>query len=252
MWITKKVDIWVLLSLLVIAPVISLTINADLLTSIILFYGLPSLWLSVRCFKAIKRAAIVSFLGTIIFIAVDYIATIEGGWVVTTLFSYRPLGILSVENSLFFFLGAYVVIMFYEHFSERHKHPRKTHLKLLVLLSALILTVFFLILYINPEILIIRYSYLWIIVFFLLIPDLLIFATHKKLILKFFKSNLYMIGLNFSFELVALHLRQWSFPGHFIGWIYVFGLRFPIEEFIFYILAAGMTILVWYEFFEEE
>ncbi len=249
---SKKVDIVVLLSLLVVAPTLSLLIKADLLTSIIFFYGLPALWLSARCFRAVKRAAIVSLLGTAIFIAVDYIATIEGGWVVSTIFQYRPLGILAIENSLFFFLGAYTVIMFYEYFDEKSHHFHKTKLKLLFLLSAVILTVFFIILYTNPEILIIKYSYLWILIFFLLIPDLFIFITHKKWVSKFLKANLYMIGLNLPFEIVALHLGQWSFPGHFIGWVQILNYRFPVEEFIFYILAAGMTILVWYEFFADD
>jgi len=59
--------------------------------------------------------------------------------------------------------------------------------------------------------------------------------------------------LSFTYELTALHLGLWSFPGeHFIGWVDILGYRFPFEEFFFFIVLASIAGLAYYEFFDDD
>jgi hypothetical protein len=46
-------------------------------------------------------------------------------------------------------------------------------------------------------------------------------------------------------------LGQWSFPGKFIGWIDLFGVRFPFEEFLIWIVLGAAGVLAWYELFDD-
>lgn len=36
------------------------------------------------------------------------------------------------------------------------------------------------------------------------------------------------------------------------GWVEIVGYLFSIEEFVFFILIAGVTLLCWYEFFSDD
>ena len=55
-----------------------------------------------------------------------------------------------------------------------------------------------------------------------------------------------------SFELTALKLDQWRFPGENIGHVQLFGLLFPFEEFIFWIVFGTPIILSYYELFVDD
>jgi hypothetical protein len=54
------------------------------------------------------------------------------------------------------------------------------------------------------------------------------------------------------FELTGLELQLWTFPGtHFIGWVDLLGYKFPFEEFFFWFVLSAITILSYYEFFDD-
>lgn len=250
----KNLDIIILVILLVLAPVLSIILKANLFVSILLFYGLPAVWLSMRIPKLIKKASIISLCGTLIFFIVDYFAATDGSWIINSIFKYHLLNLLTFEDSLFMFLGTYLIVLFYEYFDDNEpKKKQKTRIKWLVALIAVIFIIFFGIRTANTAILNVPYAYAWILIIVALLPITLVLAKYPALRYKFLKANLYLAGVNFLFELTTLKLNQWSFPGkHFIGWVQVLGFHFPIEEFIFYITTAGVTLLVYYEFFYDD
>lgn len=251
---TKQVDVIILLFFAILAPVVSLIFETNLLTSLFLFYGLPALWLSFRMPGLIKRTAFFSFLGAVVFFVVDYIAVLDQGWFVSSIFTYRFLEVLPIEDSLWFFLAVYLIVLFYEYFDDHGPHRiTHTHIKLLLVIIALLLIAFFGVYILNPALLIIPFAYLWVWVVFAVIPITVLLYLYPKLKAKFIKGTLYMAGLNFLFEMVALRIDQWSFPGqNFIGWIEVGGVRFPLEELLFYILTAGFALLAYYELFDDD
>lgn len=64
----------------------------------------------------------------------------------------------------------------------------------------------------------------------------------------------YFFFFSLVYELTALTLGQWSFPAEnqFIGFVEFLGLRFPLEEFIFWIMLGTSATLVLYEFFNDD
>jgi hypothetical protein len=55
-----------------------------------------------------------------------------------------------------------------------------------------------------------------------------------------------------SFELAALETNLWSFPGHYIGTVSVFGLTFPFEELFFWVLSSSTAAAAYYEYFIDD
>lgn len=49
--------------------------------------------------------------------------------------------------------------------------------------------------------------------------------------------------LNLGFEIVALRQGYWTFPGQYLGWTTLGGVRYPVEELVFLILASGPSLV---------
>ena len=86
-----------------------------------------------------------------------------------------------------------------------------------------------------------------------IIPISIVLFEYPRLIAKFFKTAAYFFYLNFAYEITALKLGIWDFPGdQFIGWVTFFGMRFPFEEFFFWIILGAIAMLSYYEFFDDD
>ena len=251
----KQIDIVLLLIFPILAAIISLSIKANYLTSILLFFGLPSVWLSYRTAHLIKRTFLYSLIYVIPFtVIVDYLVTIDKGWFVPNSLFPLFLGVIPIEDFVFGFLLVYATIMFYEHFAHHGTHKllaqRMKYLTQIIIFSIIIFTG---ILLINPAILSIPYSYLLLGIIFLLIPPIMFLYKYPSYKPLFATIISYFFVLNITFELVALKLGQWIFPGeNFIGWVQIFGLRFPFEEFIFFTILFPIAMLTWYKYFDDK
>ena len=79
----KKSDalpIAVLIIYPVIASIISLFFKVNTLWSLLLFLGIPCLYLAIRDSKNIKKCAIFSLFPTVLMIMADYFAQLNGKW----------------------------------------------------------------------------------------------------------------------------------------------------------------------------
>lgn len=248
----KSIDLIVLTIFLIVAPIISLYFQTSLLVSLLFFYGLPAIWLSFRGRKHIQKAAFFSLIATFVFYIVDFIAVKDGGWWVSTIFSIRLPGGLPIEDTLWLFLGVYTVIMFYKHFDDRDTRT-KTHIRYLELVVAIMFLCFVIVAAYFPQWLIIPYAYFLIGLLFAIVPAIIILWLHPPLRLKFLRTQLYIFCLHLTFELTALSLGQWGFPGkHFIGWVQVINFRFPLEEFVVWISMTAIAVLSYYEFYYDD
>ena len=158
--------------------------------------------------------------------------------------------ILSGGSYMFFF-----IIMFYEYFLDFGKGEDRLAKNIkyftVILLSLLIL--FFLFLFVSPELLHIKYFYLKAGIVLALFPLVAFLSFFPKFWAKYLKIGIYFLGLSLLFELVGLQTNQWAFPGHnFIGFIEIFGLKIPFEEFLFWITLGVPWILSYYEFFADD
>ncbi|PIZ98281.1 MAG: hypothetical protein COX77_05045 [Candidatus Komeilibacteria bacterium CG_4_10_14_0_2_um_filter_37_10] len=143
-------------------------------------------------------------------------------------------------------------MVYYEHFFE-HDHSQKVaplfKSVLLVFFSLLVLIIFTFFIY--PSALYFPYTYL-IIGVTGAFPFFYLIITKPHLAAKLLKAGIFNIFLFLSFELTALSLDQWRFPGQYIGHIQLFGLQFPFEEFIFWIVLGTPIILAYYELFVDD
>ncbi len=104
-----------------------------------------------------------------------------------------------------------------------------------------------------PSLLNIPYFYLWFGIILLLVPVVAQFMTHSRMDMKILKTSAYFFYLTFIYEVTALQLGWWDFPGSkFIGWVTILGVKFPIEELAFWIFLFSMAIISYYEFFDDD
>jgi hypothetical protein len=80
----------------------------------------------------------------------------------------------------------------------------------------------------------------------------IIFSFFPRLFSKYVKAISYFFALFILLELTGVHLNQWVFPGEFIGWVELFGIKFPFEEFFFFIILGSAVILSYYEVFADD
>lgn len=263
----KKIEIVIILLLPIIGTIISLVFSTNFFVSIILFFALPSIYLSFKISSHIKKAIIFAVLfGIGIIFFADYLAMIDGAWFIpSTIFPFRIFGIVPIEDFVLAFFFVYYLVIFYEYFFDKHReyfllNLKKKRVELMnkrmkYFLAPLIfiLLIFLIIYYFNPQLLIIRYSYLWLGIFFTIIPISIFIFLFPRLLPKYFKVALYFFYVLSLFEFVGLRLNQWEFPGqHFIGYLEIFKCRFPIEEFVFWISLSSTSILSFYEFFDDD
>ena len=233
----------------------SLVLKLNLIGSILVFYFIPSLFLSIRIKAEIGKASIFSLLGIPAYILIETVGNVSNAWTVPTLFPFKLFG-SSIEGALWGFFAIYLAVMFYEYFIDHHitKKLYGKNFKYFMILVLALFSIFILSLFGFPNFLRIPYAYSIIGLVFILIPILLELFSHHKFFTKFFIAAAYFFYFNFIYEITALTLRWGYFPvnGQFIGWIDLFGLMFPFEELFFFIMISVMAILSLFEFFDED
>jgi len=253
----KKNDLIFLLIYPLLAVLVSFITKANAFFSILIFFGVPSIYLSFKAKKYIKKSLVFSLITAIpITIILDYIAHINKQWIIpNSILPYRLFGIVSIEVIFWAILNTYYVLMFYEHFLDHHMTKRlwHPHMKYGLIILISIFTTFLILLLNFPTLLKISYFYFYAGTILFLIPILLELVKYRNLIPKFLRTGAYFFFVTFLYEVTALKLGWWDFPGHqFIGWIYFVGVGFPLEELIFWIMLLAMAILAWYEFFDDD
>jgi hypothetical protein len=239
----------------IIAGILSLIIKANNPTSIFLFLIIPSVYLSIIGRKYVLRAGIFTLIaGTFVIILLDYIAQITGAWVMypNSIFPFKLFGLVTVEVILWALFTCYLIVMFYENFIHDHYNRKviRPRMKYMFLISLVAFSIFLVFLFNFPSFLMIPYFYaIWGIII-LLIPFVLHLFRYPQITSRFFLAAAFFFYMNFIYEIVALKLGWWSFPGEqFLGWISAFGVRFPLEELIFWFILLALTTLSYYEFY---
>lgn len=252
----KKVDIAFLILFPILSVVLSLALKANFFIATLLFFGLPSLWLSLRTPQQVKKTFLFSlFLSVPLGVVFDYIGTIDEAWYVPqSIFPIRLFGVVPVEDLIYAFFLVYSIVIFYEHFLDKGKHELiDKRMKYLAWPLITLVMVFFVALFTKPEILAIPYAYFWLGTAIFLIPAVTFLSFFPRLLSKYVKTAAYFFILALLFELTGLELQLWTFPGnHFIGWVEIFGYRFPFEEFFFWFIMSAITVLSYYEFFDDD
>ena len=126
-------------------------------------------------------------------------------------------------------------------------------MKYLIVLVLVSFSLFIAVLVASPALLRIPYSYLALGVILGLIPIILEAVHCPQKFRKLLQAQAYFFYLAFVYEVTALKLGWWAFPGtEFVGWLEVFGVRFPFEELFFWIMLGSLAALSYYQFFDDE
>ena len=254
----KKIDLTfiLLIPLIVFLLVFFSGLKINYFESLILIFALPCLYLTIKNRKKARKVAIFSFLISIPFgIIWELLNYGDNSWVVpSSIFSFRFFGFSPLENYVWMFLTTYTILIFYEYFLD-DKFQSKISGKIKVMTyifysMSIILIIIFLV---DREFLSFQYSYLWLGIIIFIIPIIMFLVKYPSFISNFFKVSVFFFYIHIIFELIGLKLNHWTYTGtNFIGWVSLFSLSFPIEEFLFVIVLGGFAACAYYEFFTND
>lgn len=253
----ESIDLAIILVWPIIATIITFSLKLSGFWGVILFLALPPLYLGFRRKQYLKKALIFALATCVLLMVwIEYIAEITGTWFVpSTIFPFKLFGIVVIEVIMWAFFTGFFIVMFYEYFIDKHATKRlwSPKLKYIFIIGLIVFFVFLFTLFAFPSLLKIPYFYLVFGVVILLIPFLIQLFRYPKTTSKFFLAAAYFFYLHFLLEVLGLKMGWWSFPGpEFIGWVKVFGVSFPIEEFIFWFILLALATLSYYEFFDDD
>ncbi len=251
-----KKEIPILFLILIFSVSSVLFFKPILIISVFLFFGLPVLYLALKMpdRRKVLRVFIFSFIGAFTLgLAVDYLGFLNHAWIVFgTVFPFKFFSLVPIEDPIWSFFWACLIGLSYESFSKTGNksllsYRAKYFIYVIALGSIIYLALF---MFDKPLLGNIPYYYFSFGVVLTLIPTLIFFYLHKKYIRPFLTVALYVDAVSFAYEVVALKLGYWTFPGQYVSWIQVFNVRFPFEELFFYILIGSIFALCYYEFFD--
>ena len=250
------IDKIIILLLPILAAIISFIFHVNAFWSVLLFFVVPSIYLSFRSPKQIKRILTFSAFASVpVIIMVDYIAHVSRQWLIPhSVLHFRMFGLVTIEVIIWALFNFYFVIIFYKHFLDRAYFKKLLPSRMLNMLILIVsLMIAFIVTYIfAPEKLNIPYFYLWFGLIIILIPIVIEFSQYPKVISKFFITACYFFYVSFLYEVTALKLDWWLFPNStFIGQVNIFGVNFPFEEMFFWLILFSMACLTAFERFDE-
>jgi len=223
-----------------------------------LFFAVPAIYLLIRQPKQLKRLAAALLAGVMASISFDLLAEHNNAWIWSPfnepVFPYKLFGVIGIDVMIWYFFWILFTIIFYEHFFEQKKFESEKispQFKKLIMFLFTVLALIVALYYLWPEVLKFEYAYLYL---GFLVSAPLYYLIYKKphLVIKLLKAGLFNVFLFLSYELVAIYLNLWSFPGNYFSQIQLFGQSFPLEELIFWIILGTPVSLSFYELYVDD
>lgn len=251
---SKEKEIILFLIYFLVIGVLTFLFKFSYIPGVLLFFGVPSLYLTLRKKEIFKKTFISSLLASItICLIIDYIAIASKAWFEVSTLNYFIFKIVPVDMFVWGFLLFYFSISFYEYFLDKDKNKKIFSKNTKFLVSLLLgLSIIFGIIYLtNKDLFVIKYFYSFFILIGLILPISLVLLKCPQLMKKSIILAIFFLFFGIIYELSALYAGQWAFAGNYLGRINLFDLSFPIEELFYFILAPPALILV-YEFFMDD
>lgn len=231
-----------------IVGLLVIKLNLGYIQSLLLYFVIPSIYVSYKNTHSIKKSILYALIfGISTTFVFDYIAHVSNVWYVPSETGIRVFNSFPLEEILWAIFYFYIMIISYETFFVKNKvskiFNKKT--KYLIEIVLVLLTTFFSILFLKKELLIINTFYLYLVIFMIATPLIvLIFKPNyvKKIAPMFI---LFLIPF-FIYEYTALVTEQWFFYGqHYIGMINFFGKTIPTEELLFLLFSTPGTVCLY-------
>lgn len=248
---TKDTLILFALPLLIFILVIS-GLKISYLISLLLFFGIPCLYLSFKNKKKVAKLALFSLLvGFPVAIIFQLVAYSDHSWTVPqSILPWRLFGITPLEDFLWMFLTLFTLLLFYEYYRKEEYNlmlPKRFLILIIALFSlagAIIATHL-----LFPSLLNIPYAYTWLGTVFFLIPVIVFLTRNPHYFSRFIPVTLFFFFIHLLFEITGVLLNHWQFTGtNYLGWMSFLGVKFPVEEFVFVLILGGFSAGTYYEF----
>jgi hypothetical protein len=249
-------DLILLYLMPVFAAIITIYFRFPSIIAYNLFLLIPSIYLSFKCPNKIKKILIYSlFFAIPVTFALEYIMQSLNVWQVTTVFNFYFFGIIPIEILIWGFLYSYLTIIYYEYFIDRDKEKKKfifnnKTISIFTLLWLIITLIVPIILFLCG--IIIPYMYLVFGILVIIFPIVFFQMYHPKFIKKLSKTITYNFTVAIFFEITEVYLKDWIWPGKYVGWVDISFVKFPIEELIFYMFLCSVGYLIYYEIFADD
>jgi len=248
-------ELTILLLYFIVTAFIIVYIGANYLVTVLLLWGIPSIYISIRKPEIIRKTFLYSiFFALPITFLVDYLAHVNLSWYVPSVIGIRILDTFPIDEFTWGFFYVYFIVSFYEYFFDRDRNKNifsHNTIRLFYIIS-LALFAFGLLFIVNKELLVIKFFYILFILFVILIPSSIILYKYPTLFQKIVLQGLYFFILTIIYELTALYLNQWYFPGkHYIGFVELFNFKFPFEEFLWLVLTVPACLCI-YEYYADD
>src|SRR3989338_2770820 len=200
----KKADIAILifLPLVIFLAIFLVELKINYFVSLLLFFGIPSLYLSLNNDEKIQKVGLFSILVSIpIAIIFELVAFGDKGWFVPeSIAPYRIFSLIPLEDFIWMFLVTYTILIFYESFCNT-KFQKSIDNKIKLMIYTL-------------------YPLTFLLVALFFIPIILFLLRYPRLFRPFLKTSVFFFYIQLLFEIVGLKLNHWTFTGdHFIGWV---------------------------------
>ena len=254
MKIRNKEDFLPLALLQLVVFIVVLAAKQNHLITLFAVYSVPVLFLLSKQKHEKVKLIIFSAVGALfMFGVIDVIAVAGSSWEVQQSIPFRYLEYSYWENIIWSFGFILFVLLFYKHFSERDRDYKiSKNWKKMAVILALYNVVLYAIYFIDKELLVFDYAYLFAGTV-TIVPFLIFFyIKNKKIFSKTVFASIYIGIVSLVYELIAVHIGNWWFPGKSIGIIGIFGIVFPLEELIFWIVLTTPALIAFYEFFMED
>jgi len=217
-----------------------------------LFFGLPAAYLTWRKPSNIRKVSLSAVTFGIVWgFSFDYIAEFNNAWNwaanTDLVFPVRFFGVVSLDIMVWYFLWVFAIVAFYEYFVEYDFSRKISRRALPILGTGLVVAVAVVALSkFAPTLLRFPFTYFWL-GSFALLPYAYVVFRKPRLFLKTIAVAPFFIFLFLAFEITALSADLWSFPGQYVGAVSIGTLSFPLEEFLFWIIASSVVAVGYHE-----
>lgn len=229
------IDILFLAIWIILPPVLLLLLHGNFFSSIIVYFVLASIYFSFRTPRIVPKALIAAGATIPFVIIFDYTAFFNKTWAVPTIFPSRFFTFIPFEDFLYTFFAVYLVtVAFYYFFRlEGFAEVNISRLKISSIFILALLAAFLFLYVTGTSFFRIPYYDAWLVFFVFIIPTLILLAYFPSYRKPLMRAIPYVFLLMLPYELTALHLGFWTFPSaEYIAMMHIGHLRFPIEEFL--------------------
>lgn len=250
----NRVDVFAVLVVPIVAFFAFFVLNfrTSYLVSLLIFFLIPSLYLSYRAPKKVGKVALFTLITTIpLYFIIDILAYVGRAWIVpASLFPFRVLGVLPIEDFVWLFLVTYLVLMIYENISRQRFNPKMGgSIRLMCAILYPLMIVAIGLFYLYPS-LNLPYSFDILGFGLLLIPAVLVILKFPSYAITFLKVQILFSIIHLPFELVGDKYGFWLYQGsYYIGWVQILGVKMPLEEMMFVMMFGAFAACAYYVFF---